>query len=307
LYLEKINNIITLLKKDRRKLLNFIDFINRYILFDKSVIGKDRIFTWEHFLMSFVVILFYSLLFFLVFKKKNEAKKLTFLHIMCWIMLGIEIFRVVWNVVLRYEGRYNFIQNVLMAERFDLCNQVTILLPIFVLTKSKKFYESFLCLAILGGGTILLYPKWVFFDYAGLHLMSILSMFSHGMLVFISILMLNLKMVELNEKYWHRILIGFALILFIAIGMSVLLDGPRTNYIETKSSTFPLIKEIPWPYYMLFQFSLMAEGLILIYCCLIFVTNKIYKQKNKWLLLFIVNMILIVITVILTLIVVSLQ
>jgi hypothetical protein len=277
-------------------MLSFENFINRYILFDENVIPQDKIFTWEHFLMTFLVLLLYSLLFVFVFKKKSDVNKTKFVNLMCWIMLGVELFRVCWNMILRYESGYNLLENFLMAERFDLCNQVTIFLPIIFLTKSKKFYSSIVCLALLGGVTILLYPKWVFHDYAGLHLMSILSMFSHGLMVFISILIINLKLVEYKQKNWYIVLSGLVIIILISICMSLILDGPRTNFLETKVSTLPVFKEIPWPFYMFFQFPLMGEVLLLVYCLLIFITNKIEKEKNTFNKLLIIDLIAIVIT-----------
>jgi uncharacterized membrane protein YwaF len=107
----------------------------------------------------------------------------------------------------------------------------------------------------MGGATVIIYPRWVFYDYAGLHIMAVQSMVSHTLMIIISISLLFISNHWEKETNIRKPLTGFCFIAVIALTMSKLLN---TNYmLMLNADSIPILKNFPYPWYWLIAIPLL--------------------------------------------------
>jgi len=199
------------------------------------------LFSAEHIVLSAISVFFIIRFFYLQMMNCNYSYSKNILKHASVIMLILEILRISWTTYY-----YGFsLKNI----RFDWCNQVCLALPLIVLSGNKKLFPYIDILAFIGGTGVIIYPIWVFYDYAGLHFMSMQRMISHTLMVIISISMCFISNHWEKERNIKKPLIGFELIAVIAFIMSKLLN---INYLLMMNADgIPLLKNFPFPWYFL--------------------------------------------------------
>lgn len=225
-------------------------FYLRYIAPPTNVTPQNKLFGPEHLITTGILTLLIIYVMHRVFEEDNQKYSEHVLKTCAGWMLGLEMFRIAWNWY--YKG---FSLGIF---RFDYCNQICMVLPFIVLFGSKKIYPYVQELALYGGVMVLVYPLWVFYDYAGIHLMAVQSMTSHALMIIcaLTIPMASGKVPTLQMVY--KTWIGFAVICLVAWVMTrytgvnyMLMDGAKN---------VPLIQHIPYPWYWLILFPIFTEG-----------------------------------------------
>ncbi len=198
----------------------------------------------------------------------NYSKKL--LKRSALVMLFLEIFRIVWSTF--YYG-FN-LKNI----RFDWCNQISLALPFIILSEKQELYPYIDILSFMGGAGVLIYPIWVFYDYAGIHIMSVQSMISHTLMVIIPLSITFVSGHWEKEKSIRKPLTAFILVAFIAYVMSRTLN---VNYlIMIDADGIPLLRHLPFPWYWLIAFPcliVLISGVRLMFYA---ICRKISKHKS---------------------------
>jgi len=197
----------------------------------------------------------------------NYSKKI--LKCSAVIMLVLEIFRISWSTFY-----YGFsLKNI----RFDWCNQISLVLPFVVLSGKEKLYPYIDVLSFMGGAGVLLYPVWVFYDYAGIHIMSVQSMISHTLMIIIPISILFVSGHWEKEKSIRKPLAGFIVMSVVAYAMSRTLN---VNYmIMLNSDGIPLLRNFSFPWYWVIAIPcliLMIHVVKFVFCV---ITSKIGKKR----------------------------
>ena len=234
------------------------EFYKWFIAYGDYFQPENKLFTLEHFILSGLNIIMIIIVMLKVDKSEknvcNVAK----------IILGLEIFRMIWWFIYRDQSLRIF--------RFDICNQVCLFMPFIILFKKEKLYPFISACALLGGIGVMIYPLWVFYDYGGIHLMSVQSMFSHGLMILqILLLMKVYKMPKLKEHI-KATTIGFIIMIYLAFIANTIRG---TNYIGLASPDgIPLLNQIKAPYHVFILVPIIFIGVIL-------VTQVIYFLQNK--------------------------
>lgn len=216
----------------------------------QNVTPDSMLFSKVHIFLSSLCVFFIIRFSYLQMKRCDENYSKRILENASAIMLILEIFRISWTTYY-----YGFsLKNI----RFDWCNQICLILPIIVMSGNKKLFPYIDLLAFIGGVTVIIYPRWVFYDYAGLHIMAVQSMISHTLMVIISISMIFISNHWDEETDIKKPLIGFCYIAMIAFTMSKLLN---TNYmLMLNADGIPFLKHFSYPWYWL----VAIPGLLLV-------------------------------------------
>lgn len=169
------------------------------------------------------------------------------------LMAVLEAFRISWRTYYYGPG----IENL----RFDWCNQVCMVLPWIAIFRWEKAYPYVDVAAFIGGSCVLIYPLWVFYDYAGFHIMAAQSMVSHGLMVTIALMM----PIASKDGYHrtladtHQRIIGLCVMLLVALTASRALS---VNYLlMLNANGIPVLSSIPYPYYWFIAFPMMVLGI----------------------------------------------
>jgi uncharacterized membrane protein YwaF len=212
-----------------------------YLIKPRNVMPDCRLFSAEHLILSALSVLFIIFLFNLQMKHCNENYSKTIMKRAAIIMLILEIFRIFWRTYY-----YGFsLKNL----SFGWCNQICLILPFIVLSGSIGLFPYIDILSFMGGIGVIIYPIWVFYDYAGLHILSLQSMISHTLMVIIPMTMLFISDHQERYKSIKKPLIGFGIIAAIAAIMARALN---TNYlIMLKADGIPLLDRFSFPWYWL--------------------------------------------------------
>lgn len=222
--------------------MNIEDWIKEYYLPPQNVTPENRCFSGTHIIISTVLFVLIAVIFSAIIKRRDEKFSRRVLKVLAWLMLSLEIFRISWNWY--YHG-YS-----LTCFRFDFCNQICMVLPFFIIFGDEKLYPYIQILSIIGGLFVLIYPLWVFYDYAGFHLLALQSMVSHALMLLCGLIMPFASGKIPDSKIETRdSLIGFSLILAVAFIMSRVTGE---NYLLMKSANgVPGLSLIPYPWYWL--------------------------------------------------------
>lgn len=221
-------------------MLSLNEIYTKYYLPPVNVVPENRCFSMTHIIISTVLFFLVACVFTKVITKKNQSYSKKVLKICAWIMLLLEVFRISWN------GYFHGLN--LTSFRFDFCNQICMFLPLCVIFSDKKIYPYIQLLTIIGGFIVLVYPLWVFYDYAGFHIMALQSMVSHALMLLCGLIMpyASGKIPSAKEETLDT-LIGFSVILAVAFVMS---NITGVNYLLMKGANgVPLLELIPYPWY----------------------------------------------------------
>ncbi len=214
----------------------------------QDVTPMNLVFTKEHLVLSGLVITIILMVVYAQRKKGDVLFSQKVLRILGTLMLALELFRITWRVFY-----YGFNSTTL---RFDWCNQVCMILPLIAIFRTEKLYPFIDVPALIGGTGVLIYPLWVFYDYAGIHTMAVQSMISHGLMVLISLtLPMASKTYLRSVKNYSKTVIGLSIILSIAFVASRVTGQ---NYLIMLSADgIPILEKMAYPYYWLIAFPLM--------------------------------------------------
>ena len=220
-----------------------------------QVVPQNRVFSPEHFLLTGLILLFIIWLVHKVREKGDVTFTRQVVQQLGVIMGGLELFCICWRM--HYYGWT--VENL----RFDWCNQICIVLPVLAVSLCERAWPFVDSAAFLGGGVVLAYPLWVFYDYARLHIMSIQSMVSHGLMVAIALLLPSASLGGYRRDPWKmgKRLAGLACLLAIAFLTSHWLNQ---NYlIMLNADGIPVLEHLAWPYYWVLALPLMMLNLFL--------------------------------------------
>jgi uncharacterized membrane protein YwaF len=152
------------------------------------------------------------------------------------------------------------------------------MLPFIVLSENKNLFPYIDILAFVGGISVIIYPRWVFYDYAGLHIMAVQSMASHALMVIISISMIFTSDYWGKENDVRKPFIGFCYIAFIAFTMSRLLN---TNYmLMLNADGIPLLENFTYPWYWFVAIPIVITVTNLAKLIFKGINNKIICKKD---------------------------
>ena len=227
-------------------------FYNHYFK-PQDVIRQNRVFSQAHIVLATLIVCAIVTIMAVQKRKQNPYFSQKILIVLGVLMLLLELFRIVWRT--HYYGMHwtNF--------RFDWCNQICMVLPFIAMFRIEKLYPYVDVAAFLGGVAVLIYPLWVFYDYAGIHVMSVQSMVSHGLMVTIA-----LSMPMSSKQGYHRSLkqmgkrlIGMGIILAVAFWASTFFNA---NYLLMRNARgVPIISAIAAPYYWLVVLPILIFGM----------------------------------------------
>ncbi|WSI03182.1 hypothetical protein U8307_09015 [Sedimentibacter sp. MB31-C6] len=185
-------------------------------------------------------------------------------------MIVLEIFRIGW---LTFYNGFS-LKNI----RFDWCNQISLTLPFIALSGKKKMYPYLDILSFMGGAGVILYPIWVFYDYAGIHIMSVQSMVSHTLMVIIAITMSFVSNHWEHEKDIKKPFAGFVAIAAVAFVMSRVLN---TNYlIMLNANCIPLLRNFSFPWYWIVALPWLVLFINVVKLTFKEIRNRIHKKKS---------------------------
>jgi len=241
-----------------------MNFYDRFFA-PQDIVRHNMTFSWQHYLLSMIC---FGIAYFVLrahIKHQDQAFSQRLCNVLAFLMFSFEVFRISWLTY--YYGWH--LENI----RFDWCNQVCFWLPLIVLFDAKALYP-YIDLPALGGGlAVLIYPLWIFYDYGGIHVMSVQSMLSHGLMLTIALSLPFAGNYKRQLKTVYKPLIGVLCLLVTAFVMSYLL---KTNYLIMRSAEgIPLISHIPWPYYWLVVLPFIVGLAYLI-------THFFEKWDQKW-------------------------
>jgi hypothetical protein len=232
--------------------MNINHFYNQYFK-PQDVIRQNRVFSQAHIVLTTLIVCGIVTIMAIQKRKQNPYFSQRILKVLGVLMLLLELFRMAWRAY--YYGMHWTIL------RFDWCNQICMVLPFIAMFRLEKLYPYIDVAAFLGGAAVLIYPLWVFYDYTGIHVMSIQSMVSHGLMVTIA-----LSMPMSSTRGYHRSLrqmrkqlIGMSGILAVAFWASIIFN---TNYLLMRNARgIPVIGSMPAPYYWLIVLPILILGM----------------------------------------------
>lgn len=239
--------------------MNLNTFIQKYFLPPENVIPQNRCFSATHIIISTILFYLIAVIFSDIAINRNKDHSRRVLKLCAWLMLALEVFRISWN--------WYFHGLSLTCFRFDFCNQICMFLPFCIILGNEKIYPYIQLLSIIGGLCVLIYPLWVFYDYAGFHIMALQSMVSHALMLLSGLIMpyASGKIPSPREET-RDTLIGFSVILVVACTMSY---TTGVNYFMMRSADgIPLLSLIPFPWYwavFLVIFFFFVKPLSMIY------------------------------------------
>jgi len=212
-----------------------------YFIKPRNVMPDSKLFSAEHLLLSALSVFFIIIFFNLQMKHCDENYSKRIMKRAAILMLALELFRFGWRTY--YYGLS--IENL----SFGWCNQICFVLPFIVLSGCIGLFPYIDILSFMGGMGVIIYPIWVFYDYAGLHIMSLQSMISHTLMVIIPMSMSFISDHWEKEKNIEKPLIGFGIIAAIAFVMAKKMN---INFlIMQKADGIPLLDRFSFPWYWL--------------------------------------------------------
>ncbi len=216
------------------------NFFAKYYLPPVGIEPENRVFSAPHIIISSILFIIVFCVFYQVLKRKSQEYSNKVLLRSAILMLVLEIFRIGWNSYYHGFSITNF--------RFDFCNQICMVLPFIVFLQDRKLYPYIEVLAITGGFLVLVYPLWVFYDYAGFHIMALQSLTSHALMLLTGLVMPYASGYNPSVHDGNRdTIIGFSIILIVAFIAS---NVTGENYLLMKGANgVPLLQNIPFPYY----------------------------------------------------------
>ena len=232
-------------------------FYSRYIA-PPDVTPQNCCFSPEHLILTTLIVIGIIALVRTVHHRKDIAFNRRVVMILAIAMLCLESCRYIWRIA--YYGITP--DNV----RYDWCNQICIALPIIALFRWEKAYPFIDSAALLGGVTVLIYPLWVFYDYAGIHVMAVQSMLSHGLMVTVALLLPTTtttydRSTNLSSSLMWKRIGGLDILLLIAFIAS---NVKGVNYLIMLSADgIPVLQHIPFPYYWILALPGFILGIYL--------------------------------------------
>lgn len=220
----------------------------------QHVVRRNRVFSKEHIILTTIIVIAIWNIMRVQRKRHDVAFSQKWLRGLGIVMAALEAFRIGWRTY--YYGPS--IANL----RFDWCNQICLVMPWIAIFRVEKAYPYVDVAAFIGGTCVLIYPLWVFYDYAGFHIMAAQSMVSHGLMVTIALTMplasengyRRGNFADMNKR-----ITGLCIMLLVALIASRTLN---TNYLLMLSADgIPVLENIPYPYYWLIAFPMMVLGL----------------------------------------------
>ena len=236
----------------------------------QNVVPDSRLLSTEHIILSALAVIIIIHIVNAQMKHCDENYSKKILKKSSILMIILEIFRIGWLTF--YKGFS--LKNI----RFDWCNQISLTLPFIILSGKKKLYPYVDILSFLGGAGVISYPIWVFYDYGGIHIMSVQSMVSHTLMVIISITMSFVSNHWEHEKNIKKPFIGFTIIATIAFAMSRVLN---TNYlIMLNAKGIPLLRNFLFPWYWIIALPCIVLFINMVKSMFQQIRNEINKKKS---------------------------
>lgn len=240
------------------------NFLSHYF-YPVDVTPQNRVFSPEHIIISALIIGGILALISLLRERQDRHLARRILVLLGVTMLCLEIFRIGWHSYF-----YGF---SLETIRFDWCNQICMVLPWIAIFRWEKAYPFVDVLSFIGGAMVLIYPLWVFYDYAGVHIMAIQSMISHGLMVAIPLVMPFSADYTIDFEMGWKPLAGLSLMLVVAKIMSTYLN---VNYLLMKGPYgLPVIGSIPAPWHWIIVGPFFVAGILL--------TTQVLQRLEHWL------------------------
>ncbi|MGD9569926.1 MAG: hypothetical protein AB7V48_16715 [Sedimentibacter sp.] len=236
----------------------------------QDVVPDSRLFSPEHIILSSLAVMVIHYIYKIQMERCDGNFSIKILKKSSILMIFLEIFRIGW---LTFYNGFN-LKNI----RFDWCNQISLVLPFIVLSGKKKLYPYIDILSFMGGAGVILYPIWVFYDYAGIHIMSVQSMVSHTLMVILAITMSFVSDHWEHEQDIKKPFTGFAVIAVVAFVMSRVLN---TNYlIMLNANGIPLLRHFSFPWYWIVALPLLAIFINMVRLSFTEIRNRINNKKS---------------------------
>ena len=205
--------------------------------------------------VSFIIIFTYKT------RKYTQSELFKKQRVISWVMLAFEAFRFIWYRI--FQGFWYF--------KYDLCNLICLFMPIFVLNKSRKSLLMWASVAFYGGTAVLLYPYGIFAAFNGVHIITIQSMISHGLMVLTSINLVRMYKIEFKKDLIASF-IGYGILATISFVMCFVNDA---NYMALRDPQgIPVVNHLPFP---ISSFAIIGFIYLGIYLFLLVI--KTYQEK----------------------------
>jgi len=206
--------------------------------------------SWYHVLISTLIIIFIS--FYLYRTREYDSDKLYKSQRKISItMLVLEALRFLWYRI--YQGFWYF--------KFDYCNMVCLFMPVLILMDLKKLWPFLMSIAFWGGTAVLFYPYGVFASLGGLHIVTVQSLVSHGLMALSSFNLARIHKINNLKKDFLVSALGFSVMFVISLVMSYVNNA---NYMALRDpSGMPLVSLLPFPLHMFAIAGIILLGLYL--------------------------------------------
>lgn len=231
-----------------------LTYFYKHYFAPQHVVRQNRVFSKEHIILTTLIVIAIWRIIRLQKRRHDVAYSQKWLRGLGILMASLEAFRIAWRTA--YYGPD--IANL----RFDWCNQICLVMPWIAISRWEKAYPYVDVAAFIGGSFVLIYPLWVFYDYAGFHIMAAQSMVSHGLMVTIA---LTMPMASENgyrrgfPEDIHKRIMGLCLMLLVALTASKALG---MNFLLMQNANgIPVLSSIPYPYYWFIAFPMMILGI----------------------------------------------
>ena len=194
--------------------------LEKFLLLLDSNMTTPNTFGWFHFMFVIIVIGVTFLLCYF-FKDCNEKtfKRIIFIN---WILIFIlEVYK---QIIFSYNCENNIVSwdYQWYAFPFQLCSTPLYILPLIVLFKDGKIYQSAIAytatFAFFGGFAVMIYPGNVFIETIGINIQ---TMVHHGSQVVMGIFCLVHERKRFDFKYYLKSLPVFCILLSIAVTANI--------------------------------------------------------------------------------------
>lgn len=241
------------------------EFYKKFIGYGEYQKGENLnsftgVFSWYHILISLILVAF--IIFFTYKTRENTSSELNKKQrVISWVMLVLEAFRFIWYRV--FQGFWYF--------KYDLCNLICLFMPIFVLNNNRKSLMMWAAVAFYGGSAVLLYPYGIFAPFNGLHIITIQSLISHGLMVLTSINIVRMYKIDFKNDLIAGA-IGYGILACISFVMCFVNDA---NYMALRDPAgIPVVNHLPFP-----LSSIAIIGFIYLGIYLFLLVVKTYQHK----------------------------
>ncbi len=241
------------------------EFYKKYIGYGEYQTNSNMnrfggVFSPYHIIISTILILFI-----IIFTKKTwkntQSELFKKQRVISWTMLVLEAFRFIWYRI--FQGFWYF--------KYDLCNLICLFMPIFVLNKNRNTSLMWAAVAFYGGGAVLLYPYGIFAAFNGVHIVTIQSMLSHGLMVLTSINLVRMYKIDFKKDLKYSF-IGYGILALISFVMCFVNDA---NYMALRDPAgIPVVNHLPFP-----LSSIAIIGFIYLGIYLFLLVLKTYQEK----------------------------